>query len=247
MKTAWLRLLFLVVGCIVFLNAGAALAQSGYPQPTDDYVNDFARALSEPDRQAIHKLFKDLEYQTGIEAVVVTIGSIRDYGTGDTSIESFATNLFNKWGVGHKKENNGAMILVAVKDRKCRIELGGGYGDMYDSAMKEIIDTRMAPYFKANDYNRGIYEGAVALRDRITKKVSWLSFYKWHIVIGILIAVCIFAGISCMRSGKKGWGWVFFIAAGILLIFLIKMIASGKSSGGFGGGSSFGGGASGSW
>jgi uncharacterized protein len=247
MKSYRIALFFLVALTAALLNVGVALAQSGYPQPVDDYVNDFAGALNEPDRQAIHKLFKDLEYQTGIEAVVVTIDSIRDYGTGDASIESFATNLFNNWGMGHKKENNGAMILVAVKDRTCRIELGGGYGDMYDSAMKEIIDTRIAPYFKANDYSRGIYEGAVALRDRITKKVSWLSFYKWHILLVILIVVCVVAGISCMRSGKKGWGWVFFIAAGILLIFLIKMLASGKSSGGFGGGSSFGGGASGSW
>lgn len=74
--------------------------------------------------------------KTGIEAVVVTINSIGDYQTGDATIEAFATNLFNTWGIGHKKENNGVLILVAVKDRKARIELGKGYGREYDSAMK---------------------------------------------------------------------------------------------------------------
>lgn len=75
-----------------------------------------------------------------------------------------------------------------------------------------------------------------------------LAFYKWHIVIGMLIVVCIFAGISCMRSENTGWGWAFFGVAAILFLFLLKLLAMGKSSRDFGGGSSFGGGgASGSW
>ena len=231
----------------VIFSVTAAQGQGGYPPAADDYVNDYADVLSEADAEAIHKMFEDLEYQTGIEAVVVTIDSIGDYDTGDAAIEDFATNLFNTWGIGHKKENNGVLILVAVEDRKCRIELGAGYGRKYDAVMKQVIDERMIPYFKAGDYSRGIYEGSRAVIEKVTKKVSWFSFYKWHILIGLLIVVCIFAGISCMRSGKKGWGWAFFAAAGILLLFLLRMFAKGKSSSGFGGGSSFGGGASGSW
>lgn len=237
--------LALILG--VILTVTSAQGQGAYPSPTDDYLNDFAGVLNQPDTELIRKMFKDLEYQTGIEAVVVTINSIGDYGTGDATFEDFATNLFNTWGIGHKKENNGILILVAIKDRKCRIELGGGYGRGYDSAMKQVIDEKMIPYFKANDYSRGIYEGAQGVVGQVTKKVSWFSFYKWHLLLGILIVVCIFAGVSCMRAGKKGWGWAFFAGAGMLLLLLIRMLSSGRSSAGFGGGSSFGGGASGSW
>lgn len=229
------------------ITAVAAQDLAGFPSPKDDYVNDFAGVINKPDTDAMRKMFKDLEYQTGIEAVVVTINSISGYKMGDLSIESFAAGLFNKWGVGHKKENNGVMILVSVLDRKCRIELGGGYGTQYNAAMKDVIDNKMIPYFKTGDYSRGIYEGSCAVIEKVTKKVSWFEFYKWHIVIGIIILICLAAGISCMRSGKKGWGWAFFAFAGMLLLFLIKMLLSGKSSKGFGGGSSFGGGASGSW
>jgi uncharacterized membrane protein YgcG len=236
--------LAVVLGAIVSMPE--AQAQKGYPAHTDDYVNDFANILSQPDAEAIRKMFKDLEYQTGIEAVVVTITSIGDY-TNDATIETFATNLFNTWGIGHKKENNGMLILVAVKDRSCRIELGVGYGRRYDSVMKQVIDEKMIPYFKTNDYSRGIYEGARNAIEKVTKKVSWFSFYKGHLLIVILIIVCILAGISCMRSGKQGWGWAFFAAAGMLLLFLLKMLSQGKSSRGFGGGRSFGGGASGRW
>jgi len=235
-----------VIACVVF-SVVSVQAQEGYPPPADDYINDFAGILDEPDYDMIYEMFEDLEYQTGLEAVVVTIDSIEDYDTDDDTIEDFATKLFNTWGIGHKKENNGILILVAVKDRKCRIELGKGYGRTYDSAMKQIIDKQMIPYFKTEDYSRGIYEGARGVVEAVTKQVSWFSFYKWHLLIGLLIVVCIFAGISCMRSGKKGWGWAFFGAAGMLLLFLVRMLLKGKSSSGFGGGSSFGGGASGSW
>ena len=228
-------------------SAITAQGQAGYPKPADDYVNDFAGVLNKPDSEAIRKMLKDLENKTGIEAVVVTINSVNDYNKGDATLESFATNLFNTWGIGHKKENNGVLILVAVKDRKCRIELGRGYGSIYDPVMKQVIEENMIPYFKTDDYSRGIFEGSRGVIEKITQKVSWYSFYKWHILIGILIIICIFAGISCMRNGRSGWGWAFFAAAGMLIFFLISLLASGKSSGGFGGGSSFGGGASGSW
>lgn len=240
-------IVYLTVIVGVLLSVTVARGQGKYPSPTDDYVNDYAGVLNKPDTESIRKMFKDLERQTGVEAVVVTINSINDYHTGNTTIESFATDLFNTWGIGHKKENNGVLILVAVKDRKCRIELGRGYGRKYDPVMKQVINENMLPYFKTGGYSRGIYEGSRGVIEKVTKKVSWFSFYKWHILIGILIVGCIFAGISCMRSGKKGWGWAFFIAAGMLLLFLLRMLAKGKSSKGFGGGSSFGGGASGSW
>ncbi|NOY68621.1 MAG: TPM domain-containing protein [Deltaproteobacteria bacterium] len=224
---------------------------AGYPEHYNDYVDDYADIIEEPDAAAITRMFENLESQTGIEAVAVTMESYRDYDTGDETFEEFATGLFNDWGIGHKKENNGVLILVSVKDRKCRIELGEAYGSRYDSVMKEIIDTNMLPYFKSDDYTRGIFEGCRAVVGKITHKVSWFSHYKWHILIVILIIICITAGISCMKSGKKGWGWMFFAGAGILLLFLLRLSSKNKSSsgggGGFGGGSSSGGGASGSW
>lgn len=234
---------------LLLLTTHLSILHADYPQAESTYFNDWAEVVSPGDAAEIIKMAKDLEHQTGIELVVVTIDSIYDYDTGDNSLESFATNLFNRWGVGDKKKNNGVMLLVAVKDRNVRIELGRGYGHRYDDVMKEVIDKRIIPHFKNDEYSRGIYEGTRATIEKVTKKVSWFQYYKWHLLLGVLIVICIFAGISCMKSGKKGWGWAFFAAAGVLFIFLIKMIFSGKGNGGgsFGGGSSFGGGASGSW
>lgn len=234
---------FTAIFCTILMLANA----SGYPRPKDDYVNDFASIIDSSYEKAIRKRFKNLEHQTGIEAVVVTIESYKTYNTSSQSFEKFATGLFNKWGVGHKKSNDGVLFLISLKDRKCRIELGRGYGSAYDSRMKKIISDVVLPYFKQNQHGKGIFEGSLAIISGITKEVSWFEFHKYNLLIGILIIICVLAGISCMRSGKTGWGWVFFAAAGVLLLSLIKSLLSGKSSSGFGGGDSFGGGASGSW
>ncbi|MCD6578452.1 TPM domain-containing protein [bacterium] len=241
MKNKLFIILFIVFGIFSFLYA------ENYPNHTDDYINDFAKVLNQTDYDAVHKMLSDLEYSTGIELVVVTINSIYDYDTNDLNIESFAKNLFNHWGVGHKKENNGVMLLVAIENRKMRIQLGGGYPKMYDKIMQGVIDNNIIPYFKNNEYSRGISEGCRGIIEKITKKVSWFAFYKWHIILGILFLVFLFAGINFLKQGKKGWGWVLLSIAGIILIILIKMLLSGKSKSGFGGGSSFGGGATGSW
>jgi uncharacterized protein len=232
--------------CLILLIP--VYTHASYPRPIDDYINDWAEVIGDADFDIIREKLKNLEQRTGIEAVVVTINSIYDYDVPTASIEEFATGLFNDWGIGHKKENNGVLILVAVDDRMVRIELGKAYGHYYDSKMRDVHDTYMIPYFKAGDYSRGIYEGVNALILQITEKVSWFSYYKWHILLGVLFIVFLLAGINFLRKGKKGWGWVLIAAAGFLLILLIRLfLTANKSSSGFGGGSSFGGGSTGSW
>lgn len=240
-----MKLIKMIILAVLFI--GHSLIFAEYPNHVDDYVNDFASVMSSSSKKHVTKLFEKLEKQTGIEAVVVTIDSMSDYTYSTISIEEFATNLFNKWGVGHKQTNNGFMILVAVKDRKCRIELGGAYGRRYDSVMKEVIDDDMLPYFKVNSYDVGILQGAQGVIEKVTVDISWFEYHKWHLLMGVMIIVCIFAGVSCMKNGNTGWGWVFFTTALTILMVLLKSSARGRSSSGFGGGSSFGGGASGSW
>jgi uncharacterized protein len=147
-----------------------AYAQRSYPEPTDLYVNDFAGLLTGQHAEQIRAWFADLKRETGVEAVAVTIDSIGDYNTGDTTIESFATHLFNVWGVGDKEKNNGVMILVAMRDRKVRIEVGAGYESTLNAAMQEVINEHMLPAFRRNDYSQGIYDGARAMIQKLTGK-----------------------------------------------------------------------------
>ncbi|MDR1850203.1 MAG: TPM domain-containing protein [Zoogloeaceae bacterium] len=227
--------------CMFF--AVPAFAEVTYPEHKDNYVNDFASVLSANHASAIRDSLQKLQRETGIQMVVVTVNAVSDYGAGATSVPVFAANLFDHWGISDKTQNSGILIFLSLKDREVKIEMGKGYAHRYDAEMQSIVDSTMIPRFKQDDYSGGIYDGVHAVIDTVTRQVSWFSYYKWHILVSVLIVVCIFAGISCMKSGKKGWGWAFFALAGALLLFLLKLLLkrSGSSSG-YGGGSSGGGG-----
>ncbi len=155
----------LVIGIIALFTGFAC---GNYPEATDPYINDYASLLNSSDASHIRSLFQDMRQGEGIHAVVVTISSIRDYNVHDSTIENFATSLFNAWGIGDALKNNGVLLLVAVSDRKVRIELGSGYGNTVDSEMKALIDEHIVPAFKRDTFSRGIRAGAQAIVEQLT-------------------------------------------------------------------------------
>lgn len=227
---------------LVLLFSVPVFAEVTYPNHYDNYVNDFADILSANDSSALQKSLKHLQEQTGIQLVIVTVNSLADYGASSVPFASYAAGLFDNWGIGDKNTNNGILIFFSLKDREVRIEMGTGYSYRYDNQIQSIVDNNMIPFFKSGEYSRGLYDGTYAVINVVTKQVSWFSYHKWHILGAVLIIICIFAGISCMKAGKKGWGYAFFAVAGTILLFLLKSLFSGKGKGGFGGGRSGGGG-----
>jgi uncharacterized protein len=152
----------LLAATLLLSSVPAAEGQGSYPAAQDPYVNDFAGRLASGDVERIRSLLSAARQATGVQATAVVIDSIRDYGTNDRSIESFATHLFNAWGVGDAARDDGVLFLVALGDREVRIELGAGYGDRQSPAMQRVVDQRMLPRFKAGDFGGGIYDGAAA-------------------------------------------------------------------------------------
>jgi len=71
-------------------------------------INEVARTLLQEERMPL---------------LVVTIPSLTEYGAAGYTIERYATALFNEWGIGSEERNYGMLLLVAVGDRKARIEL----------------------------------------------------------------------------------------------------------------------------
>lgn len=138
-------------------------AQSTYPPFLDPHVNDYAEVLDANDAATLRSLLGEFQTETGVQAVVLTVNSVQDYGTGDSTIESFATNLFNAWGIGDRTRNDGILMLVAVGDREMRIELGMGYDSSYDAVAQSIIDQQMLPSFRDGNYSQGIVAGANAV------------------------------------------------------------------------------------
>lgn len=219
----------------------------GYPTSVNKYVNDFAKVIEAADTERLKNTLESLETQTGIQLCVVTIDSMSDFQGTEQSIKPFATGLFNAWGIGKKDANNGVLLLVAVKDHKVRITLGRGYPSDYDARMATVIKNDLLPFFKHNQYSRGIYEGSLAIIKTITKEETWLERHVWDIIIWILIFIIAMVAFSCFKSGKTGWGWGLLALIGGLLLLLWSMSSGDNKSDGFGGGKSDGGGADGEW
>ena len=116
-----------------------------------EYVVDTAGLVSAEDRATIGKIGEDLREKTKAEIVVVTVATL-----DGTDIESYANELFRKWGIGNKQANNGVLLLIAKDDRKFRIEVGYGLeGEITDGRAGEILD-KMKPYFRDEKYSEGV-------------------------------------------------------------------------------------------
>jgi len=240
-----------------------------YPRPDTGYVTDLADMLSRDEEERIERLLWRAEEEKGVEIAVLTIDSLRDYpGTANQAIETFATEVFNRYRIGNLPKNDGVLLLVSKRDRKMRIELGTGWGRNRDADAARIIDRDIKPHFKAERYGAGIEAGAkaivtefagVAVADAATTGFPWMMV---AIVGGGLIVAAFVT--SLFRSGRSGWGWLVMVLAGAGLFALFRALeqhgrrmqgpsgdsntwSSGGFGEGFGGGSSEGGGASGDW
>src|SRR5687768_9446064 len=87
-------------------------------------VNDFANVIDASSKRDIDARIRALERASGDIIVVATVETFAPFG----SIDEMAVKMFenNRTGIGQKGQDNGALILVAVKDRQVRIEVGYG-------------------------------------------------------------------------------------------------------------------------
>lgn len=253
----------LTILCLLGLLTGLYGANTlSVPKPGErEFIGDYASMIDADDEAGIREMADTLLTETATPIIIITIDRMSDYGGRNYSIERFATELFNQWGIGHEKINDkewntGMLLLVSKGNRKARIELGAGWGREKDAQCQEIMDNLIIPHFKQGEFSTGIRLGAEALAQIAGGKEVPRPPIDWkNVAIYTLIAVFIAMTLhSIFRSGRDGWGWMFWAALFGLIVAIIMAIATSRSSGGggfsggsFGGGFSGGGGASGSW
>ncbi len=93
--------------------------------------------------------------------------------TGGRSIESYALEVFNDWGVGKAGKDNGVLLVVALQDRTVRIEVGTGLEKtLTDGDAREIISGTLLPAFRQSRYRTGILAGLDAIRKALGHPMS---------------------------------------------------------------------------
>lgn len=221
-------------------------------------VIDNAKVLSQDQISSLSIRLRTLADTDGTQVAVLTVPT-----TGEEDIFTFAQRTATEWGIGQKKESNGALLVVAVKDRKVRIQVGYGLeGRLTDALSKRIIEAEILPEFRKNDYPAGISRGVDAIIAAVRgeyKAPQAASEGKadWPFTVFIILFV-LFILWSSRGGGGRGPGGRRRRGPFVVLpdVWSTGGGRSGWSSGGgsgggfgggFGGGSFGGGGASGNW
>ncbi len=150
-------------GIVLVLALALGCRNGGVPADTlleglkpQGLLNDYAGVLKPQERSALAKVLNDLEARTTAQLAVVTVGSLEG-----GQIDDFAVKLFNKWGIGQKGKDNGVLLLVAVKDRKARIEVGYGLEAILPDALAgRVLDEQLFPAFRQERYADGLLAAA---------------------------------------------------------------------------------------
>ncbi|MFO0705899.1 MAG: TPM domain-containing protein [Nitrospira sp.] len=99
------------------------------------------------------------ETKTGNQVAVLILPSL-----GGEPLEPFSHRVATTWKLGHKGTDNGVLLLVVLKERKVRIEVGYGLeGSLTDARSAQIIRNEIVPRFRAGDLPAGVVAGADAI------------------------------------------------------------------------------------
>lgn len=233
------------------------------------YVNDFAHVLDPAGKQRLEAYAANLERATGAQMAIVLVDSLE----GDP-VEDVANKLYREWGIGKKGNDEGILILLAVKDRKDRAEVGYGLEPIIPDGYAGGVLRNIRPILRQGNYAGALLAAAQQYGQRIAQdkgvelapdrtvrrtgrpapRGGGIPFPL--LVIGFFGLLWIISRISGGRGGGGGTG----LLAGMILGNMMGRrgggswggggfggSSSGGGWGGFGGGDSGGGGSSSDW
>jgi uncharacterized protein len=255
--------LFLVIAGIA-IQAGAEPAAKLKPA---GYANDFANVISASTRDQLTDLCGQVESKAKAQIAIVTIRSL-----DGEDIESYAVDLYKRWGIGSKATDKGVLILVAVQDRRYRVEVGYGLEPILPDGKVGGFGREAAPFLREGDYSSAILLITSRVAATIAQDAGVQLTVNWSppvprqqeepdeislgglVFLGIVILIILFTplrralfyGLLFGGGGyrRSGWGGGGWGGGGN---WGGGFGGGGGGFGGFGGGMSGGGGASGSW
>lgn len=239
-----------------------AHAQDGgvLPVPAlSGHVIDQTNALAAPQRQALNDKLSAFERERGTQLVVLIVPT-----TQPEDIAAYAQRVGDTWKIGRREVGDGLLLVVALNDRRVRIEVAKALeGAVPDLAASRIIEGAIVPAFKRGDVAAGIDAGVDQLMARVRgenlplpaadKPRSPPGAQLQDLIVFGLIGVPIVAGVlgaifgrkfGALLTGGLGGGIVWLLTTSLMLggvasvvvaVFALAM-GNGGRRGGWGGG-----------
>ena len=224
----------------VLVAVSPAVAQERFPRFTTPLV-DAADVVPDDIEARVNAGLLDYQRRSNNQIAVAVVRSI-----GEASVEDYAEDLFDEWGVGEKGKDNGALLVIAMQERRIRIEVGYGLeGELTDLESGRILREHIQPRMRAGNVGGAIESGTIEIRralgDRSAEaqpvaapeeeedENSWLP-----IVFALVPIFFVFSALGRRGRRRRRWDLAPIFWGGGL---------GGASGGGFGGGGGgFGGG-----
>ena len=133
------------------------------PRRSGGRISDAAQLLGpEYQRRVASEIAKIERRVPGTQVLVVTV---RDT---PTTPKRFATSLFNDWGVGDARTNNGVLVLVAKDARRVEIECGISLKHRFSSEWcNSMLKTNVVPVLKEGNYGEGVLAAVQQIGTRL--------------------------------------------------------------------------------
>ena len=160
--TIYILLLLALVVC-----NNKSKSDSVFPQQIG-YVSDYAELIDDNSENIITEICEKISNQELAQIAVCTIDSIPLVKNEYKNEMIYATDLFNKWGIGKRGKDDGLLILISKNDRKAVINTGYFTENViHDSTAGRILDKSMIPEFKKDNFGKGIIEGIKEIEKEI--------------------------------------------------------------------------------
>jgi uncharacterized protein len=192
--------------------------------PLTGRVVDLAGVLPVHDSEALTNQLKTHEENTGNQVAVLILPSL-----DGEPLEEFSHRVATTWKLGQKGTDNGVLLLIALKERKLRIEVGYGLeGALTDLRSSRIIRQEIVPRFKAGDIPGGVRAGTDAIlktiegtyqTDESQHRAPPVAEALHYVVIGIIVGVL--AGLILSQGLRRARALL-----GAVLSFMVAQAAS---------------------
>ncbi|MDR2815402.1 MAG: TPM domain-containing protein [Proteiniphilum sp.] len=211
MKLSWTSKYFLL---LIFFSYFSGLPAQDVPEPMVPYrlVNDFADIFSPTEEQVLEQKLLAYNDSTSTQIYVVSVADLGGYPASD-----YAFRLGEKWKIGQKSKDNGAVILIKPKIGNSRGQafIATGYGleaRINDAYAGRIVRNEMIPYFMEDDYFGGANAAVDAMIARLSgeftadaEEEGGISLFVIIIILaGVILLLFFFFGNGDQHIGGDG-------------------------------------------
>ena len=150
---------FVMLFALCSLSWGMTPQEQNLPTPLG-YVSDYANLLNGEWHAQIRAVCKDLETNTAVEMLVVTLDTIQPL----PHAQDYASRLYEAWRIGTAQQERGVLLLVAVQERQAVVVVGKSLlAVVTPQKLDDISLEFLQPMFRSKDYGTNIYRSALSL------------------------------------------------------------------------------------